>query len=76
VGRQRKWEDTTKAIKEIEKLQESDADGEHVEDAISGQIKELGNKLIEDSDKEKLEASFHGHIKELEKKLQERDADK
>jgi hypothetical protein len=38
---------TTKAIEEVEKLQESDADREHVEGALSGQIEELGNKLIE-----------------------------
>jgi len=36
-----------KAINEVEKLQGSDADREHVEADLSGKTEELGNKLIE-----------------------------
>jgi len=41
-----KWGNMLKAINEVEG-QGSDADREHVEAHLSGQIKELGNKLIE-----------------------------
>ena len=42
-----KWMEGTddKAVKELEKLQGSDADRKHVEPALRGQIEELGNKL-------------------------------
>jgi chromosome segregation ATPase len=61
------------ATKELDKLQESDADRQNVEDDPHRQIQELRNKLI---DKEKVEADLRGNIVELQNKLHETDADK
>ena len=49
MARRSKWEggNILKGIQEVERLQGSEADREHMEAVLSGQIEKLSNKLIE-----------------------------